>query len=96
MFEGHIDRKAFERERESDILQQFRWTELVARLAATRDLQQELAKDHGGFDAFGDVRREGEDESKRPVNQCDLAHGKSERVAGENAARDAANRDREK
>ena len=96
MFEGHIDRKAFERERESDILQQFRWTELVARLAATRDLQQELAKDHGGFEAFGEVRREGEDESKRPVNQCDLSDGKSEQVTGENAASEAANCDRKK
>lgn len=75
MFEGHINHKAFGDERESDVLRKFRWTDLVARLAATRELRQELSKDHGGFEAFADVRRECEEDGKRPGNHTVSSNG---------------------
>ena len=65
MFEGHINRQAFVDGRESEVLQRFRWTELVARLEATRELRAELARSSaGGFEAFGEVRRETCDKGK--------------------------------
>ncbi|MBX7491627.1 hypothetical protein K3163_00230 [Qipengyuania sp. 1NDW9] len=97
MFEGHINKKAFVQGRESDVLHQFRWTDLVAKLSATRELREELSKSEtGGFEAFGEVRRESDEESKRPVNQADLTHGKSSGLESGRAANGAVHGDREK
>ena len=97
MFEGHINKKAFTQSRESDVLHQFRWTDLVARLSATRELREELSKgEAGGFEAFGEVRRESDEESKRPINQTDLSHGKSSGLETGRAANGAVHGDREK
>lgn len=97
MFEGQINKKTVRDARESDGLHQFRWTELVAKLSATRELREELAKgDHGGFEAFGEVRKENCGESKRTINQTGLAHGKTEAIGQVRAANGAVQGDREK
>lgn len=96
MFEGQINKKTVEQARESEVLHRFRWTELVAKLSATRELREELSKgEHGGFEAFGEVRRENGEESKRAVNQNALAHGKTEALAQGRAANGAVQGDRE-
>ena len=97
MFEGHINKKTLQEARESEVLHQFRWTELVAKLSATRELREELARgEHGGFEAFGEIRREHDGESKRAVNQTGLAHGKDEALGRGRAATGAVQGDREK
>lgn len=97
MFEGHINKKTVGETRENEVLRQFRWTELVARLSATRELREELAKgENGGFGAFGNVRRENDGESKRTVNHSGLTHGKSEALGQGRAANGAVQGDREK
>ena len=101
MFEGHINKKTLEQARESTGLHQFRWTELVAKLSATRELRAELSRgeagcEGGGFDAFGDIRRENGEESKRAVNHNGLAHGKDEALGRGRAATGAVQGDREK
>lgn len=95
MFEGHINHKAFGDERESDVLRKFRWTDLVARLAATRELRQELSKDHGGFEAFAEVRRECEEDGKRAGNHTGLNHGNDGDLNVNPAAKHAERGDRE-
>lgn len=97
MFEGHINRKAFADGRENQVLQRFRWTELVARLEATRELRDELAKgSQGGFEAFGEVRRETSEKGKTTVNQTSLAHGKEAPLQSGRAASGAVHGDKEK
>lgn len=97
MFEGHIDRANFGESRESEILRQFRWTDLVARLAATRDLREELSRSpEGGFDHFAALRREVDDEGKPAVNHDVLSHGKANVVRLSAAAMNAVQGDREK
>ena len=96
MFEGHINRATFRDPRESTVLRQFRWTDLVAKLAATRDLRDELAKVDGGFNAFGEARREGCEESKPVVNHDALSDGKTTGLSLGDAASDAVHGDREK
>ena len=97
MFEGHFNRTAFVDGRESEVLQRFRWTELVARLEATRELRAELAKSSaGGFQAFGDARRETCENGKSAINHSDLAHGKDEPLNDGAAANGAVHGDEEK
>ena len=96
MFEGHINRKAFVDGRESEVLQRFRWTELVARLEATRELRDELARSSaGGFEAFGQARRENCENSKTAINHSDLAHGKEGALDDGAAANGAVHGDEE-
>lgn len=96
MFEGQINKKTVGETRENEVLHQFRWTELVAKLSATRELREELARsDNGGFEAFGDARRENDAESKRAVNHSGLTHGKSEALGQGRAANGAVQGDRE-
>ena len=97
MFEGQFSKRSVDEARKTDVLHQFRWTELVAKLSATRELREELARSEtGGFQAFGEVRRENGDESKRAVNHTALAHGKTEALDGGQAATGAVHGDREK
>ena len=61
MIEGQFTKKSEESAGNRDVLHKFRWTELVAKLSATRELREELAKkEHAGFQAFGEARRETE------------------------------------
>ena len=97
MFEGQFNKQSVEDARKTDVLHQFRWTELVAKLSATRELREELARgEQGGFEAFGEVRRSHGDESKQAVNQDALAHGKSDALGQGRAATGAVHGDREK
>lgn len=97
MFEGQFNKRTIEEARQGDALHQFRWTELVARLSATRELREELSRhETGGFEAFGEVRRESCEESKRAVNHTALAHGKTDELGQGRAAKGAAQGDREK
>ena len=50
----------------------------------------------GGFNAFGEARRENSDESKRIVNHAALSDGKAARLSRGDAANDAVHGDREK
>ena len=96
MFEGHINKAGFAEPRESVGLRQFCWTELVARLAATRELSGEIARTgEGDFSAFGEARRASE-KGKRAVNQDGLNDGKVSDVTRSATAPDAAHGDREK
>ena len=96
MFEGRTNEKPVHQQRESTDLHQFRWTDLGAKLAATRDMRDELGKVEGGFNAFGEARRENSDESKRIVNHAALSDGKAARLSRGDAANDAVHGDREK
>ena len=96
MFEGQINKPDVKEPLESTVLRQFRWTDLVAKLAATRELRDELAKVDGGFNAFREARRETEEESKPAVNHDALSDGKRQGLSLGKAASDAVQGDREK
>jgi len=95
MLEGRSKEKSVREPCDSADLRQFRWTDLVAKLAATRDLREELERVEAGFNAFGEVRREGNGESKPTVNQADLSHGKAGPLDLGSTANDADQGDRE-
>ncbi|MCA0978983.1 hypothetical protein LCM19_11460 [Qipengyuania flava] len=97
MIEGQFTKKSEEATKNKDVLHKFRWTELVAKLSATRDFREEVARrEYAGFQSFGEARRETEGESKRPVYHDGLAHGKSEPLDEDSAADGAVHGDREK
>ncbi len=97
MFEGHINRASFGEARESEHLRPFRWTDLVARLAATRELRDELTRHgEGDFHAFATVRRESGGEGKSPINHDGLSDRKDTIVSLDATADDAVQGDREK
>ena len=76
MFEGQFEKRGTQDAENRADLHRFRWTDLVAKLAATRDLREELGRgDDGDFRNFSSARREG-GESKPTVNQDDLSRGK--------------------
>ncbi|QKG70956.1 hypothetical protein [Erythrobacter mangrovi] len=95
MFEGQFNRTGVPETRESADLQRFRWTDLVARLAATRDLRDEIARVEGGFGAFAEVRREGGEKGKDAVYHDGSGHGKAGKLGLGTAANDAVQGDRE-
>ena len=66
MIEGQFTKKSEEATKNKDVLHKFRWTELVAKLSATRDFREEVARrEHAGFQSFGEARRETEGEARR-------------------------------
>ena len=100
MFEGQFDRKSIAQARENELLRQFRWTELVAKLSATRDFREELARagqegEQGGFTAFAEIRRESGQELKSCVNHKGLTHGKTAPLDLRRAASGAVHGDEE-
>ncbi len=100
MFEGPIKKPNFEDRGQSPVLRSFRWTDLVAKLAATRELRDEIARVEGGFGAFADARREtvrvSGEEPKGAVNHDALSRGKAGGVSLGQPAGDAGQGDREK
>ena len=96
MFEGHINKQLFRDPADRADLRQFRWTDLVAKIAATRDLREEMDRIEGGFEAFGEARRETPQESKPTVNHDDLSRGKDTGLSLGNAASDAVQGERKK
>ena len=97
MFEGPLHVNASEESgSEAPILRQLRWTDLVARLAATRGIR-EVAHDagddqHASFNAF---HLGGEEKGQRYVNRDALAHGKLTRVGSPHTADNAGEGDQE-
>jgi hypothetical protein len=96
MYEGPIkavDRAAGE---EAPILRQLRWTDLVARIAATRD---QRATPGGAPDdaqaSFASFHLAGGSEGQRSVNRDALSRGKFGALSMPDAANNAGNGDRE-
>lgn len=96
MYEGSIRAAEHAGGEESPILRQLRWTDLVARLAATREVRplsvDPGAEPHASFAAF---QRDGLIDGQERVNRDALTHGKLSRVITPDAADDAGNGDRE-
>ena len=96
MLEGHIKPSQADAQGESQDLRQLRWTDLVARLAATRDLREDLGHaGEAGFAGFSTSLPELGDKGKHAGNQDILRHGKFTRSKPANAANDAAQGDRD-
>lgn len=96
MFEGHINKSPADHTSDSPDLRQLRWTDLVARLAATRDLRDELGQaGEAGFAAFSTSLPELGEKGKRSGNQDILRHGKFTRSKPADAANDAVLGDRD-
>ncbi len=96
MYEGPIRAVDFAGNEETPILRQLRWTDLVARIAATRE-QRPAPGDsgdepHASFAAF---HREANGEGQHTVNRDALTHGKLSRIFPPNAANNAGEGDRE-
>ncbi|WP_324829007.1 hypothetical protein [Qipengyuania zhejiangensis] len=95
MYEGQFNKAGVPEVGEAADLRRFRWTDLVAKIAATRDLREEMARIEGGFGAFADVRRESSENGKTGINHDILANGKPGAVDLGNTENDPAQGDRE-
>ena len=97
MYEGPIQAVDYAGSEESPILRQLRWTDLVARIAATRDMRPPAP---GSGDeqtaSFAAFHRESIAEGQQRVNRDALSHGKLSRILTPDAANNAGNGDREK
>ena len=96
MYEGPIQAADFAGSEESPILRQLRWTDLVARIAATRETRPgtpaPAGEPQGSFTAFhSDSGAEGQ----QRVNRDALTHGKLSRIIPPDAANNAGDGDRE-
>ncbi len=96
MYEGPIKAVDYAGSEESPILRQLRWTDLVARIAATRELrptcQTQAIEPEASFAAF---HRETAPSGQQPVNRDALSDGKLRRIVTPDTANSAENRDRE-
>ena len=100
MFERSILRDHLAETGDGLALRELAWADLVARLAATRELRGALARsqflDGGGFELFAQVRQSAAYEGKRRVNRNALADGKIDGAKGtEQTADHAGQSDRE-
>ena len=95
MIEGQFQRADLADKREAADLRRFRWTDLVARLAATRELREEIAQVEGGFGAFADVRREGSEKNEGAVNHDVSTDGKPDPLGLGDTAGEETHGDRE-
>ena len=96
MIEGQFKAEFIEAGRDSSVLRQLRWTDLVARLAATRDLKREMERPcETGFAGFSTALPELSEEEKRRVNHDALSDGKSAEPKAVGVANGAAQGDRE-
>lgn len=96
MYQGPIQAADYAATEETPILRQLRWTDLVARIAATREIRGAgpAASDEvqASFAAF---HREVDLEGQQPVNRDVLSHGKFARLSGSETADNADEGDRE-
>ena len=96
MYEGPIQAVDYAGSKESPILRQLRWTDLVARIAATRDTRRlapgAAEEPHASFAAF---HRETAAEGQQRVNRDALSDGKLSRILKSDAANTLGNGDRE-
>lgn len=100
MYEGSILKDHLAETGDGLVLRELAWSDLLARLAATRDLRGEFSRvlsgPGGGFDHFAQLRREAGFEGKRGVNRNALADSKIDTAKGnDETAADAAECDRE-
>jgi hypothetical protein len=91
MYEGPIKAAELAGSEESPILRQLRWTDLVARIAATREIRTGSGEfcspePHASFAAF---HRGTPGEGQHPVNRDALTHGKLSRILPPEAANNA-------
>ena len=98
MYEGPIHAADFAGADESPILRQLRWTDLVARIAASREARpaavvdfEEPAASFAAFHSEADVGGHGEGrcEGHGRVNHNVLSHGKWSRIIPPDAANNA-------
>ena len=97
MYEGPIHAADYAGSEESPILRQLRWTDLVARLAATRETRPvsfpvAVEEAQASFAAF---HRDNEHGGQQPINRDALTHGKLTRIMTPDAANNAGDGDRE-
>ncbi|RYY31881.1 MAG: hypothetical protein EOP59_20065 [Sphingomonadales bacterium] len=96
MYEGPIHAADYAGSDETPILRQLRWTDLVARIAATRETRPTaiaaFEESHGSFTAF---HRESGPEGQQRINRDALTHGKLSRIITPDAANNAGDGDRE-
>lgn len=96
MYEGPIKAADYAGGEESPILRQLRWTDLVARIAATRELRSCTSHHTPEAEAsFAAFHREAASGGEQPVNRDALSDGKLLRLATPDAANRGENRDRE-
>ena len=94
MFEGDIKKSDMPTSGEGEALRRLRWHELVAQLAATRDLRNELAQSSlaelANRGRFSSLSLFGIENGQPVVNHDGLSHGKAAFVKDGNTAYDAA------
>lgn len=96
MYEGPIQAADYAGSDESPILRQLRWTDLVARIAATRDLR--AATPAAGEErqaSFAAFHRDAAGEDQQGINRDALSHGKLPRLSPPDTANNAGPGDRE-
>jgi hypothetical protein len=99
MYEGPIKAADLAWGEETPILRQLRWTDLVARIAATRDLRAAPTLGQGGADdaagSFASFHLDEPEKGQRAVNRDALSHGKLSRIHPSDTAKNADTGDRE-
>ena len=81
MFETNIKKQLESQMAKRGDLRSFRWTDLVAKLSATRDVRAECEQaEGGGFAGFAETRRHYEGQGKRSFNQSALSDGKGQDI----------------
>lgn len=96
MYEGPIHAADYAGSEESPILRQLRWTDLVARIAATRETRPRIGESSEEPQAsFAAFHREAGPEGQQHVNRDALTHGKLRRIMTPDAANNAGDGDRE-
>ncbi len=97
MFEGKILHDQFSETGDGLALRELAWADLVARLAAARDLRGELdgvaGEAGGGFEHYAKLACTAQGKGKRAVNRNALGHGKDDGAKEQETATNAANRD---
>ena len=99
MYEGPIKAADLAWGEETPILRQLRWTDLVARIAATRDLRaappfsQEARDEVAG--SFASFHLDEPEKGQRAINRDALSHGKLTRINPSDTAKNAESGDRE-
>lgn len=95
MYEGPITAADVAGTEESPILRQLRWTDLVARIAAKRDLRFVAGDVDDAAASFASFHRDSAAEGQRAINRDALIPGKFAGVFPPDAANNAGDGDRE-